>query len=1646
MEYKRSMIIILLTIFIFSIASVCAGDVDDTLLAGGDSQLTDEIIQANENQEVEIQDMNGDDLNSNEDDSPIKDMDRLKDSNDKKLQESSITVTNHTFKAIQDAIDNGYDTIYLEEGIYNGTSFITIYRDNIRLIGVYNSTILDGKHQTRILEISGNNNVKIENITFINGQKSHGGAIYWDNSDNGNISNCNFINNSASYGGAIDWVGSNNGSISNCNFINNSAGMGGAFRWDNSNNGSISNCNFINNSADSGGAIYWEKSDNGNVSYCNFINNSANNVETIDWDGSDGSVSGCSFIDYNSDVIKSDGLLDANYCWFGKNATNYEDSLPILGDVDCKYILFLNAVADSTPLDPSGTVNVVFKLFLYNSTSGNVSEYDNSPFDYVNLEITKTNGNVSKNTTGLDDAITYTAGNSGKGSVTASIGNTSYTIEFDIKEESNLTVGSQEVYYSNNTILNLNYNSTATGKVNITLKGNKNDYNFKDIDLNKSISLGIISPDTYDVNISYSGDETFAPSNATGKLTVIPIVDLEIKIETDPLCEELYVNDTILFTVTVKNKGPCNATDVNVSEILSSLLEMVSYNTDAGDYDVNEGIWHIGNLSRDDCKVLNISARVISVGNITNEVNVTGAEYDSNLSNNRANISAIKALPLVDLEITKEVNSEDIHINDLIIFTITVKNNGPCDATDVNVSEILSTHLKMDRYVTWDSYYDVDEGIWYIGDLSNNDWRQLVIYANVSSVGNFTNEVNVTSAEKDSNISNNKARVEIRAKPIVDLSTNISSDSAIYFIGDLAKWTITVYNAGNGSNATNIELDEWFPSQYFEFVVAIPDIGTYNETSKVWKIESLENGTNATLIIYGYATAAHININNRVVVVCDEDDWDIYNNLAYNYVDVIDIPEPAITASNYTPYYNDEIIYTIDIKNNESVNYTGLLTVTDRLPDGMDLIQIEGVTGAEEALPVTIDGGNITWYLTNINSGSSAQITFRVKVGTVGNLNNNLTIDATFVDYMKTANCTVEAKPIVDISADILSDHEIYFIGDMAVWTIRVYNAGNGTNATNIVLEEFFPSQYFEYVASECNIGTYNKTSGEWNIESLENGTNATLNIAAYAKVAHKNVNNRVVVATDEDDWDIYNNLAYNYVDVIDIPEPAITASSYSPHYNDEIIYTIDIKNNESVNYTGLLTVTDSLPYGMDLIQIENVTGAVEALPVTIEGGNITWYLTGIENESTAQITFRVKVSQVGNLTNNLTIDATFVKYNKSVNCTVEAQPIVDLSVEKTAPDNCSFGDIITWTITVHNAANGTDATDVTLYDYFPGDYFEIINITTENGTVTENVTNSYYLWNIGFMANGTDATLVITSRATNAGEDILNYASVFSDEDEWDYENNVARKTVTVNKLNTELTGSAVSTTYNVNKNLVISLKDVNGNPLSGFNITVNLNGVKTYTTDSNGQVKVSTKGLSPKSYTAKISFDGDNNYENSSKEIKVTVKKANPKLTASTKTYKTSTKVKKYTITLKDNTGKAISKAKVTLKVNGKTYKATTNSKGKATFNIKLNKAGTFKATVTFNANKYYNKVTKKVNIKVISTFKTVSKGSKDKAMVKQIQQALKDNGYYLSYKGHYLKVDGIYHDCTVRSVKEFQRDKGLKVTGKVDEKTAKKLKIIS
>lgn len=193
----------------------------------------------------------------------------------------------------------------------------------------------------------------------------------------------------------------------------------------------------------------------------------------------------------------------------------------------------------------------------------------------------------------------------------------------------------------------------------------------------------------------------------------------------------------------------------------------------------------------------------------------------------------------------------------------------------------------------------------------------------------------------------------------------------------------------------------------------------------------------------------------------------------------------------------------------------------------------------------------------------------------------------------------------------------------------------------------------------------------------------------------------------------------------------------------------------------------------------------------------------------------------------------------------------------------------------------------------------------------------------------------------------------------------------ITIDKLTTVISASSVSIPYNANKYLYITLKDHTGRAVSNAKLTVTITGKSavTYTTDSNGQVKVSTNGLTLKTYSVTIVYKGGGNYKAApQKIIKLTIVKSTPSITASSKTFNVKTYYKYFYVTLKNQKGSVMKSTKVTLKVNGVTYSAKTNSYGVAKFSLtKLKSKGKFSAVITYGGSTYYNKVTKSVYIYV-------------------------------------------------------------------------------
>ena len=225
----------------------------------------------------------------------------------------------------------------------------------------------------------------------------------------------------------------------------------------------------------------------------------------------------------------------------------------------------------------------------------------------------------------------------------------------------------------------------------------------------------------------------------------------------------------------------------------------------------------------------------------------------------------------------------------------------------------------------------------------------------------------------------------------------------------------------------------------------------------------------------------------------------------------------------------------------------------------------------------------------------------------------------------------------------------------------------------------------------------------------------------------------------------------------------------------------------------------------------------------------------------------------------------------------------------------------------------------------------------------------------------------VSLKRSLSAGTHKLFVVYVY---DEWEqYMNHdffTGLFTVNVQKTATKLSGSAVKATYDVAKNLVITLRDANNNILVGKKVSIKVGSIsKTLTTNKKGQIVVDISKLVPKTYAATVKFAGDGTYKASSLTVKkIVVNKAKPKFTTKKVKVKAKTKTKKIKITLKHNK-KAVKGKQITLKIKGKTYKAKTNKKGVATFKVKKLSKGKFTGKLKFKGDKYYKGISGKVKV---------------------------------------------------------------------------------
>jgi uncharacterized repeat protein (TIGR01451 family) len=481
-------------------------------------------------------------------------------------------------------------------------------------------------------------------------------------------------------------------------------------------------------------------------------------------------------------------------------------------------------------------------------------------------------------------------------------------------------------------------------------------------------TAAVVASDQADPDSTPDNNVGTEDDQASVTLTVPGVADLELsKIVNNTTPDS---GDQVTFTVTLTNRGPNPATNVQVRDVLPTGLTLVSATPQAGTT-FADGLWQIPNLSiatGSNSATLTISATVTASGtSITNTAAVVASDQsdpdstpDNNVGTEDDQASVTLAVPgVADLELAKIVNDTTPDSGDQVTFMVTLTNRGPNPATNVQVRDILPAGLTLVS-ATPPAGTTFAGALWQIPNLSiatGSNTATLTILATVTASGtSITNTAAVVASDQsdpDSTPDNNvgteddQASMTLVVPGVADLELAKLVNDTTPDLGDQVTFTVTLTNRGPNP-ATNVRVRDVLPAG-LTLVSATPPDGT-TFAGGLWQIPNLPVATGSntvTLTIVAAVTLAGSSLTNTAeVIASDQTDPDSTPDNAAVGED--DLATATVQASATIGSINGVKFEDI---NGDGIRNSGIITGSQ--PDVVFVIDISGSTSSDfEGTPV----------------------------------------------------------------------------------------------------------------------------------------------------------------------------------------------------------------------------------------------------------------------------------------------------------------------------------------------------------------------------------------------------------------------------------------------------------------------------------------------------------------------------------------------------------------------------------------------------------------------------------------------------------------------------------------------------------------------
>ena len=526
--------------------------------------------------------------------------------------------------------------------------------------------------------------------------------------------------------------------------------------------------------------------------------------------------------------------------------------------------------------------------------------------------------------------------------------------------------------------------------------------------------------------VSINGQTEYNPLIPdTRKLGVYtPAVDIEVSnlpwqyYYTTGTYEDYYdVHNNPVMLVTAYNNGPDDATNVQLEFDMGSSFQYMDldtrgYGTAIYNPNNNTITWTPGNIPEGTAASLIVDLKVLASGDQTPNQTTTCLlthvdQYDTNPSDGVSSY-AITTDPAVDVPVNQTYQTYTNNGSNYVTYTINTANNGPDNATGVQITDLLPAGLTYVKSSPSIGTYNYKTGIWNIGNFNYNATGILNITAKITATtGTIKNYATCTNTDQfDWNWADDSQETLLTLSgtytPKVDIEVSNLPWQYYYTTGTYEDYydvhnnpvmLVTAYNNGP-DDATNVQLEFDMGSSFQYMDLDTRGYGTaiYNPNNNTitWTPGNIPEGTAASLVVYLKVLASGDQTPNQTTTCLlthvdqyDTNPSDGVSSYAITTDPAVDVPVNQ-TYQTYTNNGSNYVTYTINITNNGPDNATGV-QITDLLPAGLTYVSSSPSIG-------TYNYKTGIWNIGNLNNNETETINITAEItATTGTIKNYAT-------------------------------------------------------------------------------------------------------------------------------------------------------------------------------------------------------------------------------------------------------------------------------------------------------------------------------------------------------------------------------------------------------------------------------------------------------------------------------------------------------------------------------------------------------------------------------------------------------------------------------------------------------------------------------